>query len=87
MLGVGVGVTIIPVVGIVIVRPEGLDELGCEVAVEFSWSGVQDTPAASLSKQNKASPDAHSNRLLSVPVHSQSLVQMLPAPSPKCALE
>ena len=44
---------------------------------------VHVTPAASLSKQKTMIPDGHSSKLFSLPVHSQSLTQMFPAPSPK----
>ena len=54
-----------------------------EVGVGLGGGGVQDTPAASLSKQKRMNPDGHSSRLFSLPVHSQSLTQIFPAPSPK----
>ena len=68
-----------------------VDDVGSMVCVVVLGVGVvgsevgcvHDTPAASRSKQTMMGPDGHSSKLFSLPVHSQSLTQMFPAPSPK----
>ena len=64
------------------VVPEVVVGVG-EVVIGNVIGGMQDTPAASLSKQKRMNPDGHSSKLFSLPVHSQSRTQMFPAPSPK----
>ena len=71
----------------VIVADSEVDVVVPEVDVGLGGGGgwKQDTPAASLFKQKKMVPDGHSSKLFSLPVHSQSLTQMFPAPTPKSA--
>ena len=75
----GVGVIVLEVGGVV---PEVVVGVS-EVVIGNVIGGVQDTQAASLSRQKRMNPDSHSSKLLSLPVPSQSLTQMFPAPSPK----
>ena len=71
----------------VIVADSEVDVVVPEVDVGLGGGGgwKQDTPAASLFKQKMMVPDGHSSKLFSLPVHSQSLTQMFPAPTPKSA--
>ena len=74
-------VGVIPAVGILVSGVLVLVFEGGGVVPDIGVIHV--TPAASLSKQKKMTPDGHSSKLFSLPVHSQSLTQMFPAPSPK----